>query len=154
MKNIIVIALSPRRKFVFAVGGINLFAMLQMTLFRSYIAIFILQDLFESLLVVSVVITSINFWQIIFRIPLGELSQRMGRRSLILFGNGGYALALGILFFADNFLHVFLAATIVAIGMSAYWPAVFSFIGDIAPNSYGATNGLVFGLGDFGIIVG
>jgi len=88
------------------------------------------------------------------RIPFGNLSQVIGRKKLILFGDFSIALAVFLLFIANNYIIVFVTSLLIGIGMSCYWPAVFSYIQDRSyNNNYGRNNGRIFKLGDIGILL-
>ena len=135
-------------------GFMNFFTMAILTLYRGYLPIFLTNDVIVSVIIFTVIVSSINFFQIFMRIPLGNLSQILGRRPLILLGNLSIDFAMILLFTATNYITVFISALLVAIGMSAHWPATFSYIQDINPSGYGRNNGRIFKLGDLGILTG
>jgi MFS family permease len=135
-------------------GFMNFFSMMSLTLYRGYLPIYLTNDIIVSVLIFTLIISSINFFQMFMRIPLGSLSQMLGRKKLILFGNLAISLAVILLFVANSYIFVFISAILVAIGMSAHWPATFSYIQDVNSSSYGKNNGRVFKLGDIGILLG
>ena len=139
---------------IIKLGFINLFTNMQLTLFASYLPIYLTNDVIVSIVIFTIIISSINFFQIFLRMPMGALSQILGRRPLILFGNLLINVALFLLFMAPNFLLVLIAALLVALGMSCYWPASFSYIQDCDAKNYGKNNGRIFTLGDIGILIG
>lgn len=142
------------RKTIY-LGALSLaLANLQMMVFNSYLVLYLELDLLTAILVISVIVSLRNFLQLFFRVPLGELSQVVGRKPLVLFGHFGYALSLGLLGLADHWLLAGLATALFAIAMSAYWPALFSYVGDVSQDRFGVNNGRVFQGGDFGMIVG
>ncbi|OLS27232.1 MAG: hypothetical protein HeimC3_04800 [Candidatus Heimdallarchaeota archaeon LC_3] len=135
-------------------GFMNLFTMMQLTLYRTYLAIFLEFDIFVSILIISLILSSINFFQIFMRVPLAGFSQVIGRKSMILFGNLFIALAMISLVFTVHPVMAFFSSILVGIGMSAHWPATFAYIQDVSPNNYGKSNGRIFKIGDVGIIIG
>ncbi len=135
-------------------GFMNFFTMMILTLYRSYLAIYLTTDVIVSVLIFTIIVSSINFFQIFLRIPFGNLSQIIGRKKLILIGNFLIATAIFLLFVANNYVIVFISSLLVALGMSCHWPASFSFIQDKSNNNYGRNNGRIFKLGDTGILLG
>ena len=108
-------------------GFMNFFTMMILTLYRSYLAIYLTTDVIVSVLIFTIIVSSINFFQLFLRIPLGNLSQVVGRKKLILIGNFLIAIAVFLLFIANNYFIVFISSLLVAIGMSSHWPATFSY---------------------------
>jgi MFS family permease len=93
--------------------------------------------------------------QLFFRIPLGELSQIIGRKPLLLAGHFSYTTALFSLFLATHWIYVLISIIFVAFGMSCFWPALFAYIADFSPdNNFGASNGRIFQLSDIGTLFG
>ncbi|MFW9929567.1 MAG: MFS transporter [Candidatus Thorarchaeota archaeon] len=136
------------------IGSLNFFSMILLTLYRSYILIFLTNNLLINILLVTIFVSSINFFQIFTRIPFSELSQAIGRKPLILIGNIFLAYSMLIMYYADDFLLAFASALLFGFGMSSYWPAVFAYIQDVSPKNYGRQNGRIFKFGDLGIIFG
>ncbi|MFX0151657.1 MAG: MFS transporter, partial [Candidatus Hodarchaeota archaeon] len=92
--------------------------------------------------------------QIFLRVPLGELSQIIGRKPLLLLGHFSFTLALIFLFFAFDWFFVFLSIIFVAFGMSCFWPSLFAYVSDFTPKTFGHSNGRIFQMGDVGTIFG
>ena len=135
-------------------GLVNLITNVLLTLYQGYLPIYLTNNVIVSVFIFSIIISSINFFQIFIRMPLGQLSQIIGRRPMILFGNFLIDLALLLLFFAHSYFNVLLSAILIAFGMSSYWPSSFSYIQDINPSNYGKNNGRIFKFGDIGILIG
>lgn len=135
-------------------GLINLFTNMQLTLFIGYLPIYLTNNIVVTIIIFTIIISSLNFFQIFLRIPMGSLSQTIGRKPSILLGNIFVNLALFFLFIANSYFFVFLSALLAALGMSSYWPASFSYIQDCDAKNYGKNNGRLFKLGDVGILLG
>lgn len=139
---------------VFRASLISLLAAIQLVTFNSYIMIFMQDQLLIAALVITLIVSSRNFSQIFIRIPMGELSQAIGRKPVILFGHLCYSFALLILFFATGWLEAFIATLLIAIGMSAFWPSIFGYIADNNDSdNFGESNGKIFQFWDIGIII-
>ena len=143
---------------IFLLGLMNFFSMMNLTLYRGYLAIFLSDDLIVSITIFTIVVSSINFFQLFMRVPLGALSQVIGRKPMILIGNTAIAFAMFLLYgssILNNWIIAFLSALSLGFGMSAHWPATFSYIQDVSNgNGYGKANGRVFKIGDIGIVIG
>ncbi len=137
------------------IGGFaTLLASFQLVIFNSYVVIFLQEDLLTEIAIITLIVSLRNFLQMFFRIPLGELSQIIGRKPLILTGHFCYTFALGFLVFASDWTFVLIATILVAFGMSAFWPSIFGYIADFTPNNFGKSNGRIFQLSDAGVIIG
>ena len=112
---------------------------INLAVFNAYVVIFLELDLGTAIVLITVIVSLRNIFQLFLRVPLGELSQIIGRKPLIIFGDLSYTIALGLLFFATSWHYVLIATIILATGMAAFWPALFSFIGDVSQekNNYG-----------------
>lgn len=141
------------RKEIVSFFIVQLFAVFALSIFGAYLPI-ALNNLAATALIIGIVFTSRNILQIFLRIPFSELSQIIGRKPLIISGIIGYTIGLGLMYFADHWSTIFIAATIVGIGMSLHWPAVFSYIGDVSNGDYGKINGIIFMGQDIGVIIG
>lgn len=75
-------------------GFMNLFTMMQLTLYMGYLSIFLTEDLIVSIFIFTVIVTSINIFQIFMRVPLAGFSQVVGRKPMILFGNLFYSVVV------------------------------------------------------------
>ena len=141
-------------KDVYKIGFVNIFAILQLTSIRTYFVIFLEEDLLTEIFIISLLLTIQNLIQIFFRIPLSNFSQIIGRKPLIILGTSCYTLGLLFLAIADSWVFALITVIFVAVGMSAYWPAVFSLLGDVSDtskeNNVGEMNGRVFQFGDIG----
>jgi MFS family permease len=128
---------------------VSLIGFFSLTIFDSYITLH-LENIGTQVLVISGILAIRNIYQIFLRVPLGELSQIVGRKPLIIAGTTSYGIALGIMSIASNWSLILLAVTFMAIGMSAYWPALFAYISDIEVKNVGRLNGRIFQGGDIG----
>jgi MFS family permease len=144
--------ISPRRG-IFLASFVSLITGTQLVTFNSYVGIFLEEDLFTAAIIIALVLSIRNFLQLFFRIPLGELSQIIGRKPLILLGNFCFSVALLILFISFHWVHVLIATTLLALGMSAFWPALFAHIADFTPDKVGESNGRIFQALDIGVII-
>ncbi len=140
---------------ILKIGFVNIFAIMQLTTIRTYFAIFLENDLLIDIIIISSLLTIQNLSQIFLRIPLANLSQIIGRKPLIMTGTISYTLALLFLGFADSWGFALVSVLLVAVGMSAYWPALFALIGDIADegDKMGEMNGRIFQMGDIGSLI-
>jgi DHA1 family multidrug resistance protein-like MFS transporter len=137
-----------------------MFAVFTLVMFGAYVGVH-LNNLAASALIIGFVFTSRNIIQIFLRVPLSEISQYVGRKPMIIIGMIGYTLALGLLYLADNWIVVLIATLVLGVAMSAHWPSVFAYIGDVAATidstsgkNYGKINGIIFQGQDIGIILG
>ncbi|MCG3217925.1 MAG: MFS transporter [Candidatus Heimdallarchaeota archaeon] len=138
-----------RGKSRFSALIVSFIGFFTLTIFDAYATLH-LDNIGTQVLVISAILAMRNIYQIFLRVPLGELSQIIGRKPLIIAGTASYAIALGIMSIAFHWSLVLLAITFMAIGMSAYWPALFSYIGDLEVENYGRLNGRIFQGGDIG----
>ncbi|MHA1991957.1 MAG: MFS transporter [Candidatus Hodarchaeales archaeon] len=136
------------------IGFMNLFTMMELTLYRGYLSIFLTEDLIVTIFIFTIIVSSINFFQLFMRVPLAGFSQVIGRKPMILLGNLFIALAFFLLVVANHFIFAFISAILLGIGMSAHWPATFAYIQDVSPENYGKSNGRIFKIGDIGILIG
>lgn len=150
-----VIPTSRNSRAIWVAGFATLLASFQMVIFNNYVIIFLQEDLLTSIIIITIIISLRNLLQLFFRIPLGELSQIIGRKPLLLAGHFSYTIALILLFLATNWIYVLISIIFVAFGMSCFWPALFAYIADFSPdNNIGASNGRVFQLIDMGTLFG
>ena len=126
-----------------------MFAVFTLVMFGTFIGVH-LNNLAASALIIGFVFTSRNIIQIFLRVPLSEISQYVGRKPMIITGMMGYTLALGLLYLADNWIIALIATLVLGVAMSAHWPSVFAYIGDISATieinkkNYGKINGIIF----------
>ncbi len=124
-----------------------------LAIYGSYVGVY-LEQLGTAVILIGLILAARNASQIVLRVPLGELSQIVGRKPLILGGLLSYSTAFYLMALAWNWWFVLLATTLVALGMSFFWPAMFSAVGDVANENYGRFNGRIFQGGDVGVILG
>jgi MFS family permease len=151
----LVIPTSRNSRAIWIAGFATLLASFQMVIFSNYVIIFLQEDLLTSIIIITIIISLRNLLQLFFRIPLGELSQIIGRKPLLLAGHFSYTTALFSLFLATHWIYVLISIIFVAFGMSCFWPALFAYIADFSPdNNFGASNGRIFQLSDIGTLFG
>ena len=117
-------------KDLLRLGFVNIFGILQLVTARTYFVIFLEEDLLTEILIVSALLTFQNFSQIFLRIPLSKMSQVVGRKPLILLGVFSFAASLFFLAIATHWVYGLVSVVFISIGMSAYWPSIFAYIGD------------------------
>lgn len=141
-------------KAIWIAGLATLLASFQLIIINNYIVIYLQEDLLTAIIIITIIISLRNLLQIFLRVPLGELSQIIGRKPLLLFGHFSYSFALVLLFIAFDWLFVFLSIFFVAFGMSCFWPSLFAYVSDFTPETFGHSNGRIFQMGDIGTIIG
>lgn len=141
------------RREVLVAANVSLFATFLQIIFMGYLGIHL--DTFQTAaLVIGFVLGVRNFIQIFFRIPIGEFSQVVGRRPLLLTGLTFYSIAHLILYFSTDWTMDLVATIFLGFGMSFHYPSLFAYIGDIEKENYGRVNGIVFQGSDIAIIIG
>ncbi|MHA2154354.1 MAG: MFS transporter [Candidatus Hodarchaeales archaeon] len=135
-------------------GLATLFANVPLLIYGLYVNIFLREDLLTIILIVTIIGTLRNILQIFLRIPLGELSQIIGRKPLIIMGHISYTIALLLMSIASDWTLVFLSTAFIGFGMSCYWPAIFGYLGDVDIDRMGESQGRIFRQSDIGSIVG
>ncbi len=138
---------------LFPVGYMTLSANLLAFFYRTYIALFLTNDIPTAAFLLSSLVALQNIVQIPLRIPLSELSQSIGRKPLILTGTASYTISLLVLSLATHWTFVLISVLLFAFGISCFWPAVFSLLGDVSKTNYGANNGRVFQFSDIGVLL-
>lgn len=148
------------KKEILTITITQLFAVFTLVMFGSFIGVH-LNNLAASALIIGFVFTSRNIIQIFLRVPLSEISQYVGRKPMIIVGMMGYTLSLGLLYLADTWVMALVATLVLGVSMSAHWPSVFAYIGDVSATidsnsgkNYGKINGIIFQGQDIGIIIG
>jgi MFS family permease len=141
-------------KAIWIAGLATLLASFQLIIINNYIVIYLQEDLLTAIIIITLIISLRNLLQIFLRVPLGELSQIIGRKPLLLFGHFSYTLALIFLFIALDWFFVFFSIIFVAFGMSCFWPSLFAYVSDFTPETFGYSNGRIFQMGDIGTIIG
>ncbi|MHA2276732.1 MAG: MFS transporter [Candidatus Kariarchaeaceae archaeon] len=132
----------------------HLFAQLLVTTYNTYIILYLEKDLFISTILITIIVSLQNILQLIFRVPLSQLSQILGRKPLIIGGHICYFLSILLIIISSNIWVLFTSSCILAVGMSSYVPAIFAYVGDVTDNNYGELLGRVFLMGDIGIVLG
>ncbi len=139
---------------IFRLGLVTLFGNFLAFAYRTYLVIYLDEDLMTSALILSILVSLVNFMQIPFRVPFGKLSQAIGRKPIIVTGIALYTVSIFVLGFSTDWRHALVSVLLFGTGMSCFWPATFSFIGDVSLGSYGRSNGRIFQMGDVGVILG
>ena len=135
-------------------GLATLFANIPLLIYGLYVNIFLKEDLLTVILIITIIGTLRNIIQIFLRIPLGELSQIIGRKPLIIMGHFSYTFALFLMSQATDWILVFFSTALIGIGMSCYWPAIFGYLGDVDIDRMGESQGRIFRQSDIGSIIG
>ncbi|MHA2347177.1 MAG: MFS transporter, partial [Candidatus Hodarchaeales archaeon] len=133
----------PYNRTTWIAGIVTLFANIPLLIYGLYVNIYLREDLLTVILLVSFIAGIRNLLQIFLRIPLGELSQIIGRKPLILFGHLSYTIALLLLFLATDWVFVFIGTIFIGLGMSFFWPAIFGYLGDLDTNKVGESMGRI-----------
>ena len=141
-----------QNKAIWIAGLATLLANFQLIIFNNYVVIYLQEDLLTAILIITIIIALRNLLQLFFRVPLGELSQIVGRKPLLLMGHFSYAFALILMFIANSWFFVLISTIFIAFGMSSFWPALFAYVSDFTPDDFGESNGRIFQMGDIGAI--
>ncbi|OLS28218.1 MAG: hypothetical protein HeimC2_08730 [Candidatus Heimdallarchaeota archaeon LC_2] len=141
------------KREVLVAANVSLFATFLQVMIMAYLGIH-LNTFQTSALIIGFIFGLRNFIQIFFRIPIGEFSQVVGRKPLLLVALGFYSLAHFVLYLSTSWIYDLIATVLLGFGMTFYYPALFAYIGDIAKDNYGKINGFVFQGADVAIIVG
>ncbi len=146
---------SPKNlnKAIWIAGLATLLANFQLIIFNNYVVIYLQEDLLTAILIITIIIALRNLLQLFFRVPLGELSQIIGRKPLLLMGHFTYTISLILMFIANSWHFVLISTIFIAFGMSAFWPALFAYVSDFTPDDFGESNGRIFQMGDIGAIL-
>ena len=143
--------LNDRRRFSAVLLGIV--GSFSMTIFMSYVGLH-LDDIKTTAWLIAFIFALRNIYQIFLRVPLGHFSQMVGRKPLLIGGCGLYALSLFFMAIATHWGFVIVAITILAIGMSCFWPVIFAYIGDFEDEHIGQSQGRLFQGTDIGSVLG
>lgn len=88
-------------------------------------------------------------------IPMGRLSDRYGRRALMVSGLAVAAFAVAQIAYADSFTALLIFVSLRQVGQAAFQPAAVALFSDTAPSGkQGAAMGIYGMCEDIGIIVG
>jgi len=125
-----------------------------MTIFMSYVGLH-LEEINTAFWLILFIFALRNIPQLFLRVPLGNLSQMIGRKPLLITGIGFYSVSLIFLAISTHWALVIVAIFFLAIGMSCFWPVIFAYIGDVEENtSIGKVQGRLFQGSDLGAISG
>ncbi|MHA2166213.1 MAG: MFS transporter [Candidatus Hodarchaeales archaeon] len=135
-------------------GLSTLFANFPLLIYNVYVIIYLREDLITAIAIITIITSLRNLLQIFLRIPLGDLSQIIGRKPLIISGHFSYIIALFLLFLANDWVLVLVGTIFIGVGMSCYWPSIFGYLGDVSLDRVGESNGRLFQLSDIGSLLG
>ena len=125
-----------------------------LTIFMSYVGLH-LEALDTVYWLILFIFALRNIPQLFLRVPLGNLSQMIGRKPLLISGIGFYSVSLLFLALSSHWALVIVAMFFMAIGMSCFWPVIFAYIGDVEEDkSLGKVQGRLFQGTDLGSISG
>lgn len=142
-------------KAIWIAGLGTVLATFQLVILGNYIVIFLREDLLTAIILITIIVSLRNFLQLFFRVPLGDLSQIIGRKPLILAGHFSLTISLFLMSLANNWIWVLIAIVFVALGMSAFWPCMLAYISDLSSDdSSGGSIGRMFQMSDIGSIIG
>jgi MFS family permease len=144
--------MSSYDKVTWIAGFTTLFANFPLLIYSLYVNIFLREDLVTIIIIVTIIGALRNLLQIFLRIPLGELSQIIGRKPLIIAGHVSYTIALSLMFLATDWVLVLISTLFIGLGMSAFWPAIFGYLADVNIGRVGESTGRIFLLSDIGSI--
>ena len=124
------------------------------TIFMSYVGLH-LEDINTVFWMITFIFALRNIPQLFLRVPLGNVSQMIGRKPLLISGIGFYTISLIFLAISTHWSLVMIAIICLAIGMSCFWPVIFAYIGDIEEDTnIGKVQGRLFQGSDLGGISG
>ncbi|MHA1197861.1 MAG: MFS transporter [Candidatus Heimdallarchaeaceae archaeon] len=125
-----------------------------LTIFMSYVGLH-LENINTVLWLILFIFALRNIPQLFLRVPLGNLSQMIGRKPLLISGIGFYTISLFFLAISSHWALVIVAMFFMAIGMSCFWPIIFAYIGDVEDDTnLGRVQGRLFQGTDLGAISG
>lgn len=119
----------------------------------TFLSLFARERLTIDLALIGSIIAIRHLAQVFLRVPIGALSDYVGRKKMILLGLFCYASALGIFVTTQHWTHLILGILVHAIGMSNLYPAVFALVGDCYPEEIGAGFGKFFMMLDGGAFI-
>ena len=125
-----------------------------MTIFMSYVGLH-LENINTVFWLILFIFALRNIPQLFLRVPLGNLSQMIGRKPLLIAGISFYTISLFFLAVSSHWALVIVAMFFMAIGMSCFWPIIFAYIGDVEEDTnLGEVQGRLFQGTDLGAISG
>jgi len=132
-----------------------LFAFMGVSLIRSFLPLYGSEQVQMSTLDVGVLISATSAAQLIAMPSLGWISDRFGRKRMVLLGFGLSSLAFLLFFVARNSFQLLLVSLVVSVGLSASSLLLLAVIRDVASNRlYGTAVGLYGSFEDMGLILG
>lgn len=100
-------------------------------------------EIVASTFFVFLMYSSRDIVQIFLRLPSGSLSDRIGRRPVIIFGGICFFIAQIIFFLSKNLAYLFLAFPFIGVGMAFFFPSSKSMMADMSSsNQIGERMGL------------
>jgi NNP family putative nitrate transporter len=139
---------------IWKAGFATIITTFQLVILETYIVIFLSQDLLTAIMIITIVVSLRNLLQLILRVPFGDLSQILGRKPVIIIGHFSLTSSLIAASIANTWFLVLISTIFMAVGMSAFWPNIFAYIGDLSPEIAGENLGRIFQMSDFGSIIG
>jgi multidrug resistance protein len=123
------------------------------------VAVPILPDLTRKLGVspttIGFLFASFGLTVILFSVPMGAVSDRMGRRMPMILGLAGLAVSTAIMAFADRLSWLFAARLVQGAADAITWVVGFALIADLyGPAERGRVMGVVMAGSNFGFMVG
>ncbi|MHA1707473.1 MAG: MFS transporter [Candidatus Heimdallarchaeaceae archaeon] len=122
-------------------------------IFMSYVGLY-LKDIGTLAWLIGLILALRNIYQLFLRVPLGQFSQMIGRKPLLISGVSFYVISLFLLSLSTSWVLVLVAISFLALGMSCFWPVLFAYIGDVEEDNVGKLQGRVFQGTDVGTILG
>ncbi len=119
----------------------------------TFLSLFASECLSINLALIGSILGMRHLTQIFLRVPIGALSDYIGRKKMILFGLFCYSSSIGILIITQNWIHFFLGMLVYSLGMSSLFPAMFALVGDCYPKEIGAGLGKFFMMLDGGALI-
>ena len=109
----------------------------------------------NSLLEIGIASAIMTLFTIVFTLPFGRISDRVGRKPLIVLGRGMLWIVPLLYAFASHVFIIYIANALAGLTVAASWNAVTAYIYDVSPEEergshlavYNTFTGIVFGLG-------
>lgn len=119
----------------------------------TFLSLFASEHLAIDLALIGSIVGIRHLTQVFLRIPIGALSDYIGRKKIILFGLFCYSSSMGILVVTQHWTHLILGMLVNSLGMSSLFPAMFALVGDCYPKEVGGGVGKFFMMIDGGAII-
>jgi len=120
---------------------------------ETFLSLFAREDLGINLAFIGSLFAVRHFVQIFLRLPMGALSDYVGRKRIILLGLFCYASTLGIYTMTQHWIHLLFGLLVHAVGMSSLFTALFALVGDCYPKNTGTGFAKIFMMLDGGSLV-